>query len=507
MANETGKDKLLLVNEEEYGNLNQIALNPDEQVVFELGDNESMFQKIKDTLRQSMRPNAFGGKTRWKAVVLDIDDQILTPDAVNAQGTGLQALWTKAIDARAQARPWWKIFGSAAGTSLFTARIRIPEVHAPLPTPIGLISAWAKGSINPKLKLGTQRLVSMHPKAIAASTSANALITDIPIPLPGSTVWVEFEKGPADGRLINPVIVGVETFSQEGYYGELTTAKGSFDIPEGGVRGLNPPLPPYDGTPATRGTEDAPPECSDTPPPTQTDPAPPIEDHYNNGTPTPPWAPTADPGVWLRSCFTHPLGVRRVNPSNHPFGERRNKTGGGYRMHSGHDLSVVRGTPIYAVMDGTVTISRSGISGLTSGRAGRSADLQYYEIKVNNSGVDDAGNKHAFSTAGNYIEINHGKDSAGNTYKTRYMHMIKDPVVNVGAVVAQGQLLGFVGNTGHSYGAHLHFEFKIAKKYKDPTDYITESSDWTTHPDLGTHGDMEQIYGEENSPQNKIYGY
>lgn len=53
---------------------------------------------------------------------------------------------------------------------------------------------------------------------------------------------------------------------------------------------------------------------------------------------------------------------------------------------------------------------------------------------------------------GNYIVITH----AGG-WKTYYAHLSKR-VVQVGDTVKGGQLIGNVGNTGNSYGAHLHYE-------------------------------------------------
>lgn len=53
---------------------------------------------------------------------------------------------------------------------------------------------------------------------------------------------------------------------------------------------------------------------------------------------------------------------------------------------------------------------------------------------------------------GNCVKIQHA-----NGYCTLYAHL--DSVnVNFGQTVKQGQIIGFMGNTGNSYGAHLHFE-------------------------------------------------
>ena len=42
----------------------------------------------------------------------------------------------------------------------------------------------------------------------------------------------------------------------------------------------------------------------------------------------------------------------------------------------------------------------------------------------------------------------------------------------VGDSVAQGDVIGYVGNTGHSFGAHLHFEVRINGKPVDPMGYL-----------------------------------
>ena len=54
---------------------------------------------------------------------------------------------------------------------------------------------------------------------------------------------------------------------------------------------------------------------------------------------------------------------------------------------------------------------------------------------------------------GNFVQITH---SGG--YMTRYAHMNATPLVSVGSSVQKGQVIGYVGNTGNSFGAHLHFE-------------------------------------------------
>ncbi|MDN4525598.1 murein hydrolase activator EnvC family protein [Fictibacillus fluitans] len=59
------------------------------------------------------------------------------------------------------------------------------------------------------------------------------------------------------------------------------------------------------------------------------------------------------------------------------------------------------------------------------------------------------------STYGNVVFLSHYID--GQLYTTVYAHM-RDRAVSSGQTVSQGQTLGHMGNTGHSFGQHLHFE-------------------------------------------------
>jgi murein DD-endopeptidase MepM/ murein hydrolase activator NlpD len=46
-------------------------------------------------------------------------------------------------------------------------------------------------------------------------------------------------------------------------------------------------------------------------------------------------------------------------------------------------------------------------------------------------------------------------------------------IVNVGQRVQQGEIIGFIGNTGISTGPHLHYEVHIGSDVVDPYRYIT----------------------------------
>jgi murein DD-endopeptidase MepM/ murein hydrolase activator NlpD len=111
-------------------------------------------------------------------------------------------------------------------------------------------------------------------------------------------------------------------------------------------------------------------------------------------------------------------------PVTSPFGYRWG------RLHAGIDIGVPYGTPIHAAAAGTVVIA-----GWVDGY-------------------------------GNYTCIDHGGGMA-----TCYGHQSRF-AVSTGAQVGQGQLIGYVGNTGHSFGAHLHFEVRINGNPVDPLGYL-----------------------------------
>lgn len=111
----------------------------------------------------------------------------------------------------------------------------------------------------------------------------------------------------------------------------------------------------------------------------------------------------------------------------------------GYRdfdssFHMGLDLAAAEGTPYYAADSGTV-------------------------IYATNDGSYNGG-------AGNWIVISHG-----NGLVTKYMHS-SAVYVNVGDSVSKGQNIGAVGNTGNSFGAHLHFQVELNGAAVDPLGYI-----------------------------------
>lgn len=96
------------------------------------------------------------------------------------------------------------------------------------------------------------------------------------------------------------------------------------------------------------------------------------------------------------------------------------------RPHNGIDYRAPRGTAVYAAGDGTVI--RSAYSRLN----------------------------------GNYVFIKHG-----NHIVTKYLHFSKR-LVKRGQRVKQGQVIGRVGSTGRTTGAHLHYEFVVNGVHRNP---------------------------------------
>ncbi len=124
-----------------------------------------------------------------------------------------------------------------------------------------------------------------------------------------------------------------------------------------------------------------------------------------------------------------PLRVKGRISSN--FGKRKAPTAGASTYHKGIDIGVSAGTPIIAAGDGTVVTAAYS------------------------------------STAGNYVMIYHG-----NSLYTVYMHASK-LAVKQGDEVSQGDVIAYVGSTGISTGAHLHFGVSLNGTYVNPLNYVS----------------------------------
>ncbi len=102
-----------------------------------------------------------------------------------------------------------------------------------------------------------------------------------------------------------------------------------------------------------------------------------------------------------------------------------------YRMHHGVDLSGPKGEPIFVTGNGV----------------------------VESVGYD-------FFGYGNYVLVNHGFG-----YKTRYAHL-RSYSVTQGQKISRGDQVGEMGDTGRSFGTHLHYEVIYKNATVNPINYL-----------------------------------
>ena len=107
------------------------------------------------------------------------------------------------------------------------------------------------------------------------------------------------------------------------------------------------------------------------------------------------------------------------------FGWRR------YRPHYGTDIDLDKGDTVVSAFDGMIRIAKSHVQGY-----------------------------------GNVVIIRHK-----NGLETVYGHLSK-LLVDAGQSVKAGEVIGLGGNTGRSYGAHLHFEMRYLGQALDTEDFI-----------------------------------
>lgn len=160
---------------------------------------------------------------------------------------------------------------------------------------------------------------------------------------------------------------------------------------------------------------------------------------------------TTNPAQW-----TKPLKNYQVTSD---YGPRSSPTKKASSNHRGIDLAAPTGTPIYAPADGVVDI--------------RSTNAQ--------------------TGGGLSLRIDHGR-SGNDTFQTGYAHLSKFNVTD-GQTVRQGDIIGYVGNTGESTGPHLHYTVLVNGQYVDPEQYLEG------RPRPSAAGTRNQP-GEETSSEN-----
>ena len=115
----------------------------------------------------------------------------------------------------------------------------------------------------------------------------------------------------------------------------------------------------------------------------------------------------------------------------HPIFKRR-------IFHNGIDFAASTGTPIRAADSGLIIV------------AGEPAQYRGY---------------------GKITVIDHGQSKNGRRLSTVYAHQSRIGV-HEGQRVAQGEVIGYVGSTGHSTGPHLHFEVRLNGVPTNPLEYL-----------------------------------
>jgi murein DD-endopeptidase MepM/ murein hydrolase activator NlpD len=135
----------------------------------------------------------------------------------------------------------------------------------------------------------------------------------------------------------------------------------------------------------------------------------------------------AEDGKSLRKAFMRsPLSFTRITSGFsmarfHPFLQT-------WRAHKGVDFAAPSGTPIHATGDGKVA---------------------------------SAGRQNGY---GNAVVLQHG-----GAYSTVYAHLSRFASgIKPGARVAQGDVIGYVGQTGWATGPHLHYEFRVNNEQRNP---------------------------------------
>ena len=108
---------------------------------------------------------------------------------------------------------------------------------------------------------------------------------------------------------------------------------------------------------------------------------------------------------------------------------------------------------------------------------------------------------------GNYIKIKHA-----DGYYTLYAHgAYKTNQVLVGDKVKRGERLQYMGNTGMSYGAHLHFEVRTPSDERiDPTPYLDKDLPDTPSPtptkkwNIGDNVSINGVYISSDSTEELV---
>lgn len=134
--------------------------------------------------------------------------------------------------------------------------------------------------------------------------------------------------------------------------------------------------------------------------------------------------------MWSSRPAIQPINNKQLNQLFMTYGARMHPIFKVMKDHNGLDFSAPKGTPVYATGDGVILMA------------------------------------HRSSSYGKVIYIDHG-----HGYETRYAHLSKF-IVNPGDHVKRGHIIGYVGSTGTSQSAHLHYEVLVDGKHVNPINFF-----------------------------------
>ena len=134
--------------------------------------------------------------------------------------------------------------------------------------------------------------------------------------------------------------------------------------------------------------------------------------------------------MWAARPAIQPISNKNLIQLHTTYGLRLHPILGYWRDHKGLDFTAPEGSPIYATGEGIVEFANGA------------------------------------TTYGNAVFLNHGYN-----FQTRYAHMTRY-IVSPGQHILRGQVIGYVGNTGLSFGNHLHYEVRINNEPVNPVEYL-----------------------------------
>lgn len=134
--------------------------------------------------------------------------------------------------------------------------------------------------------------------------------------------------------------------------------------------------------------------------------------------------------MWASRPAIQPISNQDLTYLHTTYGMRQHPILGYWRPHKGLDFTAPQGSPVYATGDGV---------------------------------VDEA---HGSESYGQVVYINHNFG-----FETRYAHLTHF-IVSKGQRIKRGQVIGYVGNSGLSFGTHLHYEVLFRGNQINPINFF-----------------------------------